>query len=123
MSIQLLQSASFPFKFWGIFSLNYFTYHRRHASFLARLQSLAPNPSTAVPAIKSATRSYRLTESTSRDLILTIWNVVDRNLEHTASLVNAFIDLLEEEEKKQDLLASWKGFAIEVGFIIIIFKF
>jgi len=48
---------------------------------------------------------------------------VDRNLEHTASLVNAFIDLLEEEEKKQDLLASWKGFAIEVGFIIIIFKF
>jgi hypothetical protein len=46
---------------------------------------------------------------------------VDRNLEHTASLVNAFIDLLEEEEKKQDLLASWKGFAIEVGFLIIIF--
>ncbi|KIM48536.1 hypothetical protein M413DRAFT_20913 [Hebeloma cylindrosporum] len=85
----------------------------RHASFLARLQSLALNPATAVPAVKSATRSYRLTESTSRDLILTIWNVVDRNLEHTASLVNAFIDLLEEEEKKQDLLASWKGFAIE----------
>ncbi|KIM48537.1 hypothetical protein M413DRAFT_5966 [Hebeloma cylindrosporum] len=85
----------------------------KHASFLARLQSLALNPATAVPAVKSATRSYRLTESTSRDLILTIWNVVDRNLEHTASLVNAFIDLLEEEEKKQDLLASWKGFAIE----------
>ena len=48
---------------------------------------------------------------------------MDRNLEHTASLVNAFIDLLEEEEKKQDLLASWKGFAIEVGFIIIVIKF
>ena len=48
---------------------------------------------------------------------------MDRNLEHTASLVNAFIDLLEEEEKKQDLLASWKGFAIEVGLNIIIFKF
>jgi len=74
---------------------------------------LAPNPSTAVPAVKAATRSYRLIESTPRDLIVTIWNVVDSNLEHTASLVNAFIDLLDEEEKKQDLLASWKGFVIE----------
>ena len=88
--------------------------------FLAPLHSLAPNPSSAVPAIKAATRSYRLTESTPRDLILTIWNVVDSNLEHTASLVNAFIDLLDEEEKKQDLLASWRGFVIEVGFRLII---
>ncbi|KDR73781.1 hypothetical protein GALMADRAFT_251582 [Galerina marginata CBS 339.88] len=85
----------------------------RHADFLARLQSLAPNPSTAVPAVKAATRSYRSTESSARDLILTIWNVMDRNLEHTASIVNAFIDLVDEEEKKQDLLSSWKGFAIE----------
>jgi hypothetical protein len=77
---------------------------------------LAPNPLTAVPAIKAATRSYKLTESTPRDLILTIWNVVDSNLEHTASIVYAFIDLLDEEEKKQDLLASWKGFMIEVSF-------
>ena len=47
---------------------------------------------------------------------------MDRNLEHTASLVNAFIDLLEEEEKKQDLLASWKGFAIEVIFLNYYFE-
>lgn len=85
----------------------------RHGALISRLQSLAPNPTTAIPAAKAAMRGYRLSESSARDLISTIWNIVDRNLEHTASIVNAFVDLLEEEEKKQDLLASWKGFAIE----------
>ncbi|KAF5330528.1 hypothetical protein D9619_005186 [Psilocybe cf. subviscida] len=85
----------------------------RHASFLARLQSLAPNPSSAVAAVKAATRGYRFSESSARDLILTVWNVLDNNLEHTASIINAFVDLLDEEDKKQDLLTSWKGFALE----------
>ncbi|KAJ3495674.1 hypothetical protein NLJ89_g10589 [Agrocybe chaxingu] len=85
----------------------------RHAAFLVRLQSLAPNPSTAVPVVKAATRGYRSSESNARDLISTIWNVMDQNLEQTASIINAFVDLLDEEEKKADLLSSWKGFAIE----------
>ena len=84
---------------------------------MARLQSLTSNPTTAVPVIKAATRGYRLAETTARDLILTIWNVVDQKLEHTASIVNAFVDLVEEEEKKQDILTSWKSFEIEVMFI------
>jgi DNA-binding NarL/FixJ family response regulator len=82
---------------------------------MARLQSLATNQTTAVPVVKAAVRAYRASESSARDLISTIWNVLDQNLEHTASIVNAFVDLLEQEEKKQDLLTSWKGFAIEVG--------
>lgn len=81
---------------------------------MTRLQALAPNPSAAVPAIKAAIRGYRASESSARDLISTVWNILDSNLEHTASLVNAFVDLLDEEEKKQDLLSSWKGFEIEV---------
>ena len=92
----------------------YFSNNRRHARFLTRLQSLTANPTTAVPAIKAATRGYRLAETTARDLILTIWNVMDQKLEHTASIVNAFVDLVDEEDKKQDILASWKSFEIEV---------
>lgn len=73
-----------------------------------------------MPAVKAATRGYRVSETSARDLISTVWNVLDRNLEHTASVVNAFVDLLEEEEKKQDLLSSWKGFEIEVtGFYLL----
>ncbi|KAF9447580.1 hypothetical protein P691DRAFT_820683 [Macrolepiota fuliginosa MF-IS2] len=82
----------------------------RHALFITRLQSLAPN---AVPAIKAAVRGYRISESSARDLILTAFNVLDNNLDHTASIVNGLVDLLEEEEKKQDLLGSWRGFNIE----------
>ncbi|KIK00343.1 hypothetical protein K443DRAFT_612765 [Laccaria amethystina LaAM-08-1] len=85
----------------------------RHALFLTRLESVASNPATAVPAVRAATRGYRLSESSARDLISTIWNVLERNLDHTAGIVNAFVDLLDEEEKKQDLLASWRGFALE----------
>ena len=39
---------------------------------------------------------------------------MDQKLEHTASIVNAFVDLVDEEEKKQDILTSWKSFEIEV---------
>ena len=94
--------------------MTYFFNDRRRAAFLARLQSLTANPTTAVPVVKAATRGYRLAETTARDLILTIWNVMDRKLEHTASIVNAFVDLVDEEDKKQDILTSWKGFEIEV---------
>lgn len=90
-------------------------FNRRHALFLTRLESVVSNPATAIPAVRAATRGYRASESSARDLILTIWNVLERNLEHTAGIVNAFVDLLDEEEKKQDLLASWRGFAVEVN--------
>ncbi|KAF9462675.1 hypothetical protein BDZ94DRAFT_1260488 [Collybia nuda] len=85
----------------------------RHSAFVARVQSLAANPNTAVPAIKAATRGFRASETSARDLISTIWNILDQSLEHTASIVNAFVDLLDQEDKKTDLLSSWKGFAIE----------
>lgn len=83
-------------------------------AFISRVQSLAPNPTNAAPAVKAAVRGYRASESSARDLILTIFNVLDNNLDHTASIVNGLVDLLDEEEKKQDLLASWRGFNIEV---------
>ena len=91
---------------------------RRHAAFITRLESLAFNPPVGVPAVQAATRSYRAAESSARDLILTIWNVLDQNLDHTASIINAFVDLVEEEEKKQDILSSWGAFVVEVRFAI-----
>ncbi|KAG2357012.1 hypothetical protein BDR07DRAFT_1421535 [Suillus spraguei] len=71
---------------------------QRHAAFLSRLQSVAPNPSTAVLAAKAAVRGFRLNESTAHD---------------TAGIVNAIVDLFDEEEKKSNLLFSWNGFKIE----------
>lgn len=72
------------------------------------------NPTTAVPAAKAAMRGYRASESSARDLISTIWNISNENLEQTASIIYAFVAFLDDGEKKEDLLASWNGFVIEV---------
>ncbi|KII88284.1 hypothetical protein PLICRDRAFT_29860 [Plicaturopsis crispa FD-325 SS-3] len=85
----------------------------RHDMFIARLQSLTPNSANAVAAVKTAIRGYRASETSARDLISTVWNVLDRNLDDTASIVISLVDLLEEEDKKKDLLGSWNGFKIE----------
>ncbi|KAF5347948.1 hypothetical protein D9756_010184 [Leucocoprinus leucothites] len=85
----------------------------RHNTFIARLQSMAPNPTNAVAAVKAAVRGYRASESSARDLISTTFKVLDDNLDYTASLINGLVDLLDEDEKKQDLLASWRGFNLE----------
>ena len=91
---------------------------RRHAAFLIRLRSLAANPTTGIPAVKAAIRGYRASESSSRDLILTIWNVLDQGFDDTASIVNALVDLLDDDDKKKDLLTAWNGFKIEVGLLL-----
>lgn len=86
----------------------------RISALVARLHGLAPNPTTAVPAVKAAVRSYKASESSARDLISTVWNILDRNLDGTASIVNSLVDLVDEDEKKQNLLAAWNGFKVEV---------
>ncbi|KAI5985418.1 hypothetical protein EDC04DRAFT_1583940 [Pisolithus marmoratus] len=85
----------------------------RYASFLTRVQAAAPNPTSAIPAVKAALRGYRTNESSARDLISTVWNILGNDLDGTASIVNGIVDLLDEEGKKADLLASWNGFKIE----------
>ncbi|OCH93808.1 hypothetical protein OBBRIDRAFT_748742 [Obba rivulosa] len=85
----------------------------RQAALMTRLNSLAPNAAAAAAAINAAIRSYRTSESAARDLILTVWNILDRNLDGTASVVNMLVDLVDEEDKKRDLLAAWNGFKVE----------
>ncbi|KAJ3727590.1 hypothetical protein C8R42DRAFT_717035 [Lentinula raphanica] len=107
----------------------------RHTAFLTLLSNLAPNPSSAMAAVKAAARGYRAGESTARDLIGIVWNVLDvskdkgsgrsstEGLEPTARVINSFVDLLEEDEEKEgvaekdkkslELLREWKGFEIE----------
>ena len=65
-------------------------------------------------AVGLSFRSYRNSESTARDLISSIWNVLDRNLDTSAIFVNAVADLLDDEDKKEDLLSTWDCFQVEV---------
>nr|VWP00647.1 Polyketide synthetase protein [Ganoderma boninense] len=72
-----------------------------------------PTRQVRSPVVRAAIRSYRASESAARDLISTVWNVLDRNLDGTASVVNALVDLADEEDKKRDLLTAWNGFKVE----------
>lgn len=87
---------------------------RRYSSLLSRLQAIAPNPTNALPAVKAAIRGYRTNEVTARDIISTIWNVLDNHLDGTASIINGVVDLLDDEEQRSNLLASWNSFKLEV---------
>lgn len=83
---------------------------------MARVAGLTSNSSSAATVVRLAVRSYRASESAARDLISTVYNLVDRDLEATASLIVPLVDLLDSEEKKRDLLAAYNGFKIEVSF-------
>lgn len=48
-------------------------------------------------------------------MISTVWNVLDRNLDGTASIINGIVDILDDEEKKNELLGAWNGFKVEVS--------
>ncbi|VDC06537.1 unnamed protein product [Peniophora sp. CBMAI 1063] len=86
---------------------------QRHADLYARLRALAPNPTNAVASLKLSLRSYTASEMGPRDLISNIWNILDRDLDNTASVVNLVIDLLEGDDKKSVLLGAWNGFKLE----------
>lgn len=82
---------------------------------MKRLDGLLPNSPGPVAAVKAAIRSFRGSESGAKDLISTCWNVLDRDLDRTASIILGVVDLLDNEDKKNHLLAAWNGFKVEVG--------
>jgi hypothetical protein len=86
---------------------------RRYMAIFVRLRHLAPHPTNAIAGVKLALRDYTASQSGARDLISTIWSILDRDLDATASVVNLIVDFLEDEEKKTALLSAWNGFKIE----------
>ena len=91
--------------------MNFF--FRRYMAIFVRLRNLAPHPTNAIAGVKLALRDYTASQSGARDLISTIWSILDQDLDATASVVNLIVDFLEDEEKKTALLSAWNGFKIE----------
>jgi len=88
-------------------------FFRRYTAIFVRLRNLAPHPTNAIAGVKLALRDYTASQSGARDLISTIWSILDRDLDATASIVNLIVDFLEDEEKKTALLSAWNGFKVE----------
>ncbi|KAJ7760130.1 hypothetical protein DFH07DRAFT_740870 [Mycena maculata] len=68
---------------------------------------------------RAAIRSFLAAKSSARDLISMLWSVVDARMESAASIINAFVDLLEEGEQREAVLAAWRGFEIKVSCALI----
>jgi len=85
----------------------------RYTAIFARLRNLTEHHTNAIAGVKLALRDYTASQSGARDLISTVWNTLDRDLDATASIINLVVDFLEDEEKKMDLLSAWNAFKIE----------
>jgi hypothetical protein len=86
---------------------------RRYTAIFTRLRILTAHPTSSVAGVKLALRDYTASQSGARDLISTVWNTLDRDLDAAASIINLVVDFLEDEEKKTDLLGAWNTFKIE----------
>jgi hypothetical protein len=78
------------------------------------LTGSAPNKMTS---FRSAVRQFRNAESGPKDLIDTVFNVLDRDADATTGVVRELASLFDndgEREKQQALLAAVNSFRIEV---------
>lgn len=87
---------------------------RRHAAYLQRVTAILKGSDSKVASFRSAVRTYRASEMSAKDLVHTIHSIVG-HLDESAVVVNGLVDLLEEEEKRTDVLSAWNGFRIEVS--------
>jgi hypothetical protein len=62
-------------------------------------------------------RTYHNAEMSATDLIDTLWEILDRRVDATGSIIKGVSDLIESPEKQREILAAWNDFRIEVGNI------
>ena len=74
----------------------------------------ATNSPRALGAVELSLQSNRDSESSARDLISSVWNFLDQNSDTSATVVNSIVELLNEEDKRKDLLNAWNDFKVEV---------
>ncbi|CAE6424774.1 unnamed protein product [Rhizoctonia solani] len=82
----------------------------QHNQFLSLLNLYAPT--NGATAIRGAIRSYKLSESSAKDMLATIRTVVDDNMNVVSTLVNGLVPLFDEEKRK-DILNVWNGMKLE----------
>ncbi|CAG8561126.1 12238_t:CDS:2, partial [Acaulospora colombiana] len=85
----------------------------QHNAFLSRLAAATSNSSNSISAAKAAIRAYRSSESSARDLVDTFYTILDQQLDVTGGLLSSLVNLLDNEDKKSDLLSAWNTFKLE----------
>lgn len=86
---------------------------RRHNAFMSRIAAATHDSPNAVPALKSAIRSYRSSESNARALVDTFFTILNQDLDATGTFISSLVDLLDDEDKKSGLLTTWMTYKLE----------
>lgn len=66
-------------------------------------------------SFRSAVRQYKANESTARDMVDTVFNVLERELEPTLGVLREVASLFDDEDKSRAVLEAMNGFRIEVS--------
>ncbi|PWN53284.1 hypothetical protein IE53DRAFT_190151 [Violaceomyces palustris] len=84
----------------------------RHAAYLNRVLSILKGSESKLNSFRASVKTYRASEMSAKDLVHTISSVVG-DLDESAIVVNGLVDLLEDEEKKGDVLQAWNSLRVE----------
>lgn len=91
----------------------------RHTALLARVTMLVGDSEAKMQSFRSAVRQYKNNESAATDLIDTIFNVLDRDLEATTGVIREVAGLFDgdsEKDKQRAILEALNGFRIHVSW-------
>ena len=103
--------------------MNYILMGSRHAALLARMGMLVNDSSTKLQSFRAAVRQYRNNESGARDMVDTIYNVLDQDVDATTGVVREIASLFESEgdkDKRGAVLEALNGFRIEVNTLSLL---
>ncbi|WVQ79743.1 hypothetical protein IAT38_001843 [Cryptococcus sp. DSM 104549] len=78
----------------------------RHAELLSRVAMLTGDSTTKLSSFRSAVRQFKTNESSARDMVDTLFNVLDRELEPTTGIVREIASLFVGEGEKDKLTAT-----------------
>lgn len=91
--------------------------YSRHAALLSRIALLVQGNDNKLSSFRSAVRQFKNNESSAKDMIDTIFNVLDRDVESTVGVLREVAGLFDDDEKSRAVLEAVNGFRIEVSHI------
>lgn len=89
----------------------------RHAALLSRMSMLVNDSSTKLASFRSSVRQFKNNESSAKDMLDTLFNVLDQDPEATSGVVREIANLFDapsDRDKQKAILEALNAFRIEI---------
>lgn len=90
----------------------------RHAALLSRVAMLVNDSATKLASFRAAVRQLKNNESTAKDMVDTIYHVLDKDADATAGVVREISNLFDadgERDKQRAILEAVNAFRVQVS--------